>query len=120
MAKLNGRAIIGGGRSADCQAHTPFREITNISVTVQHDTQIIIDVTANAFLKHMIRNIVGSLLLIGQKNNLPSWLQSVLLNKDRTLAGPTAEAKGLHLVNVEYPEELEIKFVKTALSKLLS
>ena len=61
-----------------------------------------IDVEANAFLLHMVRNIAGSLLAIGTGERAPQWLAAVLESRDRTLAGATAPAQGLYLVDVGY------------------
>ena len=61
-----------------------------------------IEVEANAFLLHMVRNIAGSLLAIGTGERAPQWLAAVLESRDRTLAGATAPAQGLYLVDVGY------------------
>ena len=65
---------------------------------------IFLDICANAFLHHMVRNIVGSLLMIGRGERSVTWMADLLAVKDRTKAGPTAQAAGLYLVAVEYPE----------------
>jgi tRNA pseudouridine38-40 synthase len=62
----------------------------------------------NAFLHHMVRNLVGSLVLIGQGKESPEWLKTVLEAKNRQLAAPTFMADGLYLVRVGYPEHFEI------------
>ena len=64
-----------------------------------------LDIRANAFLHHMVRNITGSLLLVGQGLQPVEWIAEVLAAKDRNLAGPTAKAGGLYLVDVDYPAE---------------
>lgn len=69
---------------------------------------IIFDIQANAFLHHMVRNIVGSLLLVGNGTHDKAWFQEVFAAKDRNLAGPTAQAEGLYLVQVIYPEEWQL------------
>lgn len=69
---------------------------------------IVFDIQANAFLHHMVRNIVGSLLLVGNGTKDKAWLQEVFEAKNRELAGPTAQAEGLYLVHVSYPEEWEL------------
>lgn len=66
---------------------------------------IVLDIKANAFLHHMVRNITGSLLLVGQGLQPVQWIAEVLAAKDRNLAGPTAKAGGLYLVDVDYPAE---------------
>lgn len=69
---------------------------------------IIFDIQANAFLHHMVRNIVGSLLLVGNGTRDKAWLKDVFEAKNRDLAGPTAQAEGLYLVQVVYPEEWQL------------
>lgn len=89
-------------RAAQCQSLTPWRNIHHIKVTRQGD-YIIVDIKANAFVHHMVRNIVGSLLEVGCGNKKPSWLSVLLQAKDRTLAAATAKPEGLYLVQVDYP-----------------
>ena len=91
-------------RASGCQARNANRNLHAISVTRQGD-YICVDIKANAFLYHMVRNIVGSLLLIGQSLQPVTWLGELLKAKDRKLAGPTAVADGLYFVSVEYPEQ---------------
>ncbi len=91
-------------RAAHCQSNTPFRNIHQISVT-RVGLYIVIDVTANAFLHHMVRNIAGSLMEIGKGEQPVNWIQTLLEAKDRTLAAATAKPNGLYLVRVFYPEK---------------
>ena len=91
-------------RSSVCQAKHAVRVMESIDV-VRDGDYIYIDVRANAFLHHMVRNIVGSLLMIGRRERSVSWMAELLIGKDRTKAGPTAVATGLYLVAVEYPPE---------------
>lgn len=90
-------------RGAHCQAKTPIRTISAIEFT-QIREKIIFDITANAFLHHMVRNIVGTLLLVGQQKCPPEWVQTVLQSRDRRQAGAMAPPQGLYLLNVSYPE----------------
>ena len=90
-------------RSSQCQARHAVREMQQISVKRQSD-YVILDITANAFLHHMVRNIMGSLMVIGRGEQPVGWLHDVLQGRDRTLAGITAPPAGLYLVNVQYPE----------------
>ena len=94
-------------RSSACQAGHANRSIHYINVT-RDGEYIYIDIKANAFLHHMVRNIAGSLLMIGQGEQEVNWMHELLLLKDRTQAGPTASAKGLFMVKVTYPEECGI------------
>lgn len=90
-------------RAAGCQASTPVREIREFNVTRNEDW-ISIDVTANAFLQHMVRNIAGLLVKIGQGDEEPAWAREVLDSRDRAKGGMTAPAHGLTLTRVDYPE----------------
>ncbi|MDH5516824.1 MAG: tRNA pseudouridine(38-40) synthase TruA [Gammaproteobacteria bacterium] len=94
-------------RSSQCQAKTATREMRSVSVTQQGDF-IYIDVCANAFLHHQVRNIVGSLIEIGKTVKPVEWMAQLIAAKDRKQAGPTAPADGLYLVNVKYPAEYAI------------
>ncbi len=94
-------------RSANCRASTPVREISEISITSNEDW-ITIDVTANAFLQHMVRNIAGLLVTIGQGKEDPGWAKEVLHSRDRTRGGIAAPAHGLTLVRVDYPEHFDL------------
>jgi tRNA pseudouridine38-40 synthase len=103
--QLLGEHDFSSFRAAACQSRTPVRELTEITVRRDGD-HIYIDCTANAFLHHMVRNIVGSLARIGQGEESIGWLGEVLEQRDRTLSGVTAPASGLMLTRVEYPAEL--------------
>ena len=94
-------------RASHCQSHTPFRKVTDLTVERRGD-YIIIDIKANAFLHHMVRNIVGSLIVVGQHEQPPEWLAELLRQKDRTKAAATAKPGGLYLVEVTYPESYNI------------
>lgn len=89
-------------RASACQARHPVREISAISVR-RKDGLVFVDVTANAFLYHMVRNIAGSLIRVGKGIESPSWILSVLDSKDRDQAGPRAPADGLYFMKARYP-----------------
>jgi len=91
-------------RSSQCQAKHAVREMQAISVKREAD-YVILDIRANAFLHHMVRNIMGTLMVIGRGEQPVTWIQEVLQAQDRKKAGMTAQAAGLYLINVEYPEE---------------
>lgn len=91
-------------RSSQCQAKHAVREMQSISVKREGD-YIMLDIQANAFLHHMVRNIMGTLMVIGRGEQPVTWMREILQRQDRKLAGMTASAAGLYLVNVEYPEE---------------
>lgn len=94
-------------RTAQCQARTPMRNVHWIRVQ-RRGAVVTVDIGANAFLHHMVRNIVGSLLRIGRGAEAPEWLAGVLAGQDRRAAGMTAAARGLYLSEVHYPDHLEI------------
>jgi len=91
-------------RSVECQSKTPMRNIHDLKVTRKGDV-IVIDITANAFLHHMVRNIAGVLIAVGSGRKPVAWVHEVLLAKDRKLGAETAPPYGLYLVSVAYPEE---------------
>ncbi len=94
-------------RASLCQAKSPIRHMKHIEVTRKGD-YIMIDVQANAFVHHMVRNIAGSLMVIGAGEQPVSWMETLLRNKDRTKSGMTAKPNGLYLVNVGYPEPFDL------------
>lgn len=94
-------------RAAGCQAKHAMRELQEISVT-RDGQYIYVDIVANAFLHHMVRNIVGSLFEVGKQARAVEWFTELLEVKDRNKAGITAPASGLYFVSVEYPEEFEL------------
>jgi tRNA pseudouridine38-40 synthase len=71
----------------------------------RHGALVIIDVRANAFLHHMVRNIAGVLIRVGIGEAEPDWARQVLEGRDRTLGGVTAPPSGLYLLKVSYPPE---------------
>jgi tRNA pseudouridine38-40 synthase len=104
---LLGKHDFSAFRAAGCQASTPVREITSISV-VRDDDWIVLDVTANAFLQHMVRNLVGSLVSVGCDDKSAEWLSTLLTSRDRKRGGVSAPPHGLTLVEVIYPSEFEL------------
>ncbi|MEZ5534073.1 MAG: tRNA pseudouridine(38-40) synthase TruA [Thiolinea sp.] len=94
-------------RAAGCQANHAMREMQSIAVSRKGDF-IYVDVQANAFLHHMVRNIVGSLLLVGKGDCPPEWMAELLAMRDRSKAGMTASASGLYFVHVNYPPEFNL------------
>jgi len=98
---LHGKHDFSAFRSAGCTAQHAEREILDISVSREGDV-VSIDVTANAFLYHMVRNIAGSLIMVGCGDKPAAWLGEVLRGKDRKRAGVTAEPQGLCLLGVRY------------------
>ena len=89
-------------RDNECQASTPFRNVMAASVWRSGEF-VVIDIRANAFLHHMMRNIAGTLVEIGHGKQPVSWMAEVLASRDRTQAGMTAPSEGLYFLGPEYP-----------------
>jgi tRNA pseudouridine38-40 synthase len=89
-------------RSSECQAHSPVRRLYELTVR-REGHWILIDAVGNAFLHHMVRNIAGLLIAVGQGDAAPEWAREVLESRDRTKGAPTAPADGLYLWKVRYP-----------------
>lgn len=109
---LAAQALIGehdfsSFRASGCQATHARREIRSLEVSRKGDF-IYVDIVANAFLHHMVRNIVGSLLEVGGGEQKVEWMAELLAKQDRTLGGMTAPASGLYFVYVEYPARFEL------------
>lgn len=94
-------------RAAGCQSKTAQRDVRSVTVSRNKDL-VIIDIQANAFLQHMVRNIVGVLSSIGAKENPPDWSREVLETRDRRKGGITAPADGLYLVDIDYGPDFEL------------
>lgn len=94
-------------RSSGCSAQHAVREVTEINVYRQHDV-VTIDITANAFLYHMVRNIVGSLIAVGKGDKTPQWFVEVMEGRDRKLAGVTADPQGLYFMSVRYDPKYQL------------
>ncbi|WP_426768307.1 tRNA pseudouridine(38-40) synthase TruA [Erwinia aphidicola] len=94
-------------RAVQCQSRTPMRYVMHLNVS-RFGAYVVVDIKANAFVHHMVRNIVGSLMEIGCGNQPEGWMAELLAAKDRTLAAATARAEGLYLVAVDYPARFEL------------
>ncbi len=94
-------------RSYACQAKHPVRTIYRLDIS-RRDRFVVIDIVANAFLHHMVRNIAGVLLDIGSGKQAPGWAAEILAARDRTAGGVTAPPEGLYFVGAEYPEHYRI------------
>lgn len=96
-------------RTVQCQAPHARRELQEISVRRDGDI-VCVEVQANAFLHHMVRNIVGSLLMVGRGEQPEQWIAELLAGRDRTRAGPTAPSNGLVFLGPRYPAETVSRF----------
>lgn len=101
------RALVGthdftSFRAVQCQAKSPIKTLHHLRV-IEHGRFIVLDIRANAFLHHMVRNIAGVLMSIGAGEREPGWAGEVLAACDRRQGGVTAHPYGLYLVRVEYP-----------------
>ncbi|AWN17451.1 tRNA pseudouridine(38-40) synthase TruA [Salinisphaera sp. LB1] len=104
---LVGRHDFSAFRAAGCQAKSPVRQVHHVTVTRLGDW-VRIDVRANAFLHHMVRNIAGTLAVVGRGEAAPAWVGELLDGRDRRRAGMTAPAAGLSLRRVHYPEDIQL------------
>ncbi len=100
-ALLVGEHDFSAFRAAECQAKSPLRTLHEASVG-RVGPYVHFGFRANAFLHHMVRNIVGCLVYVGKGRHAPQWLAQVLQDRDRAQAAPTFDASGLYLARVEY------------------
>jgi tRNA pseudouridine38-40 synthase len=104
---LLGENDFGAFRSIQCQALHARRDLQAIAVQ-RHGEVVEVSVQANAFLHHMVRNIVGSLVLVGAGEQPVEWIAELLAGRDRTLAGPTAPPQGLVFVGPLYARQWQL------------
>jgi tRNA pseudouridine38-40 synthase len=100
-------------RAAECQARTPVKTMYRIDIGRQGDL-IVFTLKATAFLHHMVRNIVGSLILCGNGNQPPEWMRDILEARDRSLAAPTFMPDGLYLAKIDYDPEWRLPVESSA------
>jgi tRNA pseudouridine38-40 synthase len=101
---LRGEHDFTSFRAGACQARHAVREIHDIAVRRSGEV-VTLEVTANGFLYHMVRNIAGTLLRVGQGNAEVGWPAQVLALQDRSKAAPTAAPEGLYFVRARYPQQ---------------
>jgi tRNA pseudouridine38-40 synthase len=107
-----GSALVGthdfsAFRAAECQAKSPSRTLHGLAIAASGE-HIRFDFCANAFLHHMIRNIVGALVYVGAGKHPPSWIGELLECRDRTRAAPTFAPDGLYFTGVDYAEQWDL------------
>lgn len=93
-------------RAAACQSKQPIRQV-QFAHLIKHGELLVLDIQADGFLHHMVRNIMGSLFAIGRGEQPVDWLAQLLQAEDRTVAAPTASADGLYFINALYPERFQ-------------
>lgn len=98
---LIGEQDFSAFRSSECQAKSPVRRLTHLTIA-RAGVHVVFDFCANAFLHHMVRNIVGSLVYVGKGRHDAAWMAALLASRERARAAPTAEAAGLYLTGVDY------------------
>src|SRR3546814_806655 len=103
--KLLGEHDFSSFRSSQCQAHSPVRTMRSLQIGRQGEF-FIFRFQANAFLHHMVRNIMGALLYVGQGRKSPGWMDDLLEQRDRRLSAPTFAADGLSFAQTRYPAEI--------------
>ena len=106
--QLSARMLIGehdfsAFRSSECQARSPVRALRRLDIERRGD-YIVFEFSANAYLHHMVRNIVGALVYVGKGKHPPGWVGELLRARDRTLGAPTFDPAGLYLTRVVYDE----------------
>lgn len=99
---LLGEQDFSAFRAASCQSRTPMRNVQQVAVRRRGDL-VILEIKANAFLHHMVRNIAGALLAVGDQRKPTAWIAELLLGRNRSVAAETAPSAGLYLVDVEFP-----------------
>jgi tRNA pseudouridine38-40 synthase len=106
-------------RAAECQSRTPVRRLDRIAVERNGD-QVVLEVTANAFLHHMVRNIAGTLIAVGVGERPAQWVAAALASRDRRAAGITAPAGGLYFLRIEYPHEFRLPVTVPGASAMIA
>lgn len=111
--RLLGKHDFTSFRSAECQAASPLRTMHALDI-VRRGDYLLFTFRANAFLHHMVRNLMGALLYVGQGKHEPAWIDHLLAARDRRLAAPTFAPHGLYLASVEYPPFFGLPVVPAA------
>ena len=107
LPALSGTHDFTSFRASECQAKSPIKTIYSANVR-QHGSVLRFDFHADAFLHHMIRNIVGALVYIGNARQPSDWLTTLIAQRDRTLAAPTFSPDGLYLAGIEYDSRFSL------------
>lgn len=119
MRYLLGEHDFSAFRAAECQAKSPIKKMHRAEITGA-DGRLVFNFSANAFLHHQVRNMVGALVYIGKGNYPPEFIQQLLSSCDRTLAPPTFSPDGLYLTGIRYDEKWGLPMVKRDLSHIFA
>ena len=111
---LQGEHDFSAFRASECQANSPVRTLNAASIKA-HGDYILFNFSANAFLQHQVRNMVGALIYVGNGKNPPMFIKELLERKNRTLSPPTFSPNGLYLVGVEYDKKFDLPCTQRAL-----
>jgi tRNA pseudouridine38-40 synthase len=104
---LEGEHDFSAFRASECQAKSPIRNLYQASI-VKHGDYLVFNFSANAFLHHQVRNMVGALVYVGKGNYSPDFIKTLLASKDRTKSPPTFSPDGLYLTGVDYETACEL------------
>jgi tRNA pseudouridine38-40 synthase len=115
-AHLLGEHDFSAFRAAECQAKSPVKNLQQANI-VQYGELLLFEFSANAFLHHMVRNLVGSLVYVGKGDHPPSWILQLLQAKDRAQAAPTFAPDGLYLTGVHYDPKWGLPVCERSLSE---
>jgi len=115
---LLGKHDFSAFRAAQCQAKSPVKSVSKLNVSRKSE-MFIFDIKADAFLHHMVRNIVGCLVYVGKGKYPPNWLAEVLASRERSLAAPTFSPDGLYLQRIKYEEKWGLPQIPEADQEML-
>lgn len=115
---LLGERDFSAFRAAQCQAKSPLKTLHQAAVTRQGE-MILFDFRANAFLQHMVRNMVGALVAVGAGKQAPQWIGELLEQRNRTLAAPTFAAAGLYFSGVEYDARWQLPWASSIMAPVI-
>lgn len=105
-SKFEGTHNFESFRASSCQSKQPVRHVSHCRL-IQHGCYLVLDIQADGFLHHMVRNLMGTLYAIGRHELAPADFLSILNKKDRTIAPATASGDGLYFINAYYPERFQ-------------
>lgn len=117
-ACLLGEHDFSSFRAAECQAKSPVKTMHEFSVRREGDL-VVFACRANAYLHHMVRNLVGALVYVGMGRHPPGWMAELLAARDRTCGAPTFDPAGLYLAGVEYGAHWRIPSVPAGEGRII-